>query len=247
MIHIEKDSIIIENSTLRVASPTGDYDDNTLIEFYDIANPSVSIGAFQAQYIKYGNMVYAHNGHMELGAAILKIDPGSTHSSASYVRMSKELLSQMNGGSLESTSLEEVIDVEKKSIEEQINKTPEKAEVIPEEPKAEEPVAPAPEEVLPEVPVETPIETPVTPEVPVETPVETPVTPEVVVPPAEVSGEVIEETIVAPPVVEEVVPESLVPTVEEVLNEVIPEIESVLPEPVAKLIRKAKAKKKKLA
>lgn len=233
MIHIEKDKEVAENINLRVASETGDYDDTALIQVYDISTPDIPAGAFQAQYIKYGSLVYNFNGHMELGAAILKIDPQSTHSSASYVRMSRELFSQMNGGSLESTSLEEVIDVEKKSIEEQINKTPEEPEVIPEEPKLEEPVVPAPEEVLPEVPVETPTETSVTPEV--------------VVPPAEVSGEVLEETIVAPPVVEEAVPESVVPTVEEVLNEVIPEIESVLPEPVAKLIRKAKAKRKKLA
>ncbi len=119
MIHIEKDGEVAENINLRVASATGNYEDAALIEVYDVSAPELVAGAFQAQYIKYGSVVYGFNGHMELGAAILKNDPESTHTSASYVRMSRNLLSQMNGGSLESASLDKVISVEKKNIEDQ--------------------------------------------------------------------------------------------------------------------------------
>ncbi len=155
MIHIEKDTDVIENPNTKVATATGDYEDNALIEVYSTDEPDKIVGAFQAQFIRYGSMVYACNGHMELGAAILKIDPESTHTSASYVRMSRELLSQMNGGSLESTSLDEVISAEKKSTEEKIGEEPEVVDEPPTEALPEEPVAPDPEEVVPqEVPEE---------------------------------------------------------------------------------------------
>ncbi|GEM_PF-2568222 len=127
MIHIQKDQYVAENENLRVATATGDYEDVALIEFYDIANPDVIAGRFQAQYIRYGGMVYRFNDPKELGAEILLIDPTSTHAAASYVRMSNELLGQMNGGTLESVSLDEVRSVEQAKMEDAIENPPEQA------------------------------------------------------------------------------------------------------------------------
>ncbi len=122
MIHIEKDKEILENPNLKVASDTGDYEDETLINFYDKSNKEVILGSFQAQYVKYGGMIYRFNDKMELGEAILKIDPNSTHTAVSYVRMSNDLRDKMNNGSLgsdlfEKTSVDEQVDAEE-TIEE---------------------------------------------------------------------------------------------------------------------------------
>lgn len=144
MIHIEKDQLVSENQTLKVATATGDYDDNALIEVYDISNPGVITGSFHAQYIAYGGLVYRYNSAKELGEEILKIDPQSTHTSASYVRMSNELLAKMDGGTLEVDSLDEVISNEQTKIEQQ---RIEPVDVLEEETN----------ENLDEVPQETPV------------------------------------------------------------------------------------------
>ena len=111
MIHIEKDQSIYENNNLRVLSNTGDYDDNQLIEVYDVEKPE-TVSSFAAQFIKYGSIVYKFSTPPELGEEILKNDPESTHSAASYVRMQKELLRQITEDSLESDSLSKVLDNE---------------------------------------------------------------------------------------------------------------------------------------
>lgn len=113
MIRIDKDQEILDNENLRVAAPSGDYADTALIEFYDIGNPEINAGSYQAQCIKYGNLVYKFNDLEELGEEILKIDPESTHEAASFVRMSKELLMRMKGGTLDSNSLDQILEKEK--------------------------------------------------------------------------------------------------------------------------------------
>lgn len=134
MIHIEENQNIEENPHLKVVTPTGDYEDTALIEFYDVATPSIVVGAFQAQYVKYGSMVYRFNDHIELGKAILEIDPNSTHTSASYVRMTNELLSKMNNGTLEPESLDRALSTEQDKMEEQIENPPVEEEVSEEVP-----------------------------------------------------------------------------------------------------------------
>lgn len=129
MIHIEKDQNILENENIRVASSTGDYNDSDFIEFYDVNNPSVVAGAFHAQYVKYGSLVYKFNDPVELGEEIYKIDPESTHQSASFVRMKKELLRQMDQGSLEPESLSQVLSDEQAVMEEKITETNQMSEV----------------------------------------------------------------------------------------------------------------------
>ncbi len=121
MIHIEKDQRVLENENLRIATTTGDYEDGALIEFYNISDPEMVAGSFQAQYVKYGSLVYKFNDHKELGTAILKIDPTSTHTAASYVRMTNELLAQMEGGSLEPTSLDQALATEQIKMEDAID------------------------------------------------------------------------------------------------------------------------------
>ncbi len=119
MIHIEKGQSVAENTNLRVLTTTGDYEDSALIECYDLKYPDITAGSFQAQYIKYGSLVYQFNSPKDLGEAILKIDPESTHTAASFVRMTNALLAQMTAGTLEAQSLDQVVATEQAAIDEQ--------------------------------------------------------------------------------------------------------------------------------
>lgn len=49
-----------------VFSPTGDYDSFDLVEVYVKENPDVSNGALQAQYVKFGPVVYREDEYTEL-------------------------------------------------------------------------------------------------------------------------------------------------------------------------------------
>ncbi len=129
MIYLENNQSVKDEKGLFIASSSGNYEDGDLIEFYNENSPGIVAGVFQAQYVKYGGMVYRFNGHAELGAEILKIDPESTHSAASYVRMSNELLAQMDEGKLESDSLEKILDEEKEKMDEELINTEEASEI----------------------------------------------------------------------------------------------------------------------
>ncbi len=221
MIHIEQGQSVADNENLKVVTATGDYSDNALIEFCNVDTPEVVAGSFAAQYIKYGGMVYRFNGAKELGEEILKIDTESTHTAASYVRMTNELLSQMDEGSLEPTSLDQVISDEQAKTEGQMESPVEEVPAEEETPVEETPVeedVPAVEEEVPveETPAEVPVEEPPVEEVPVE---ETPVV----------------ETPVDP-VVPEVVPEDVV------VPDVIPVEEVPLDQPVSMLTKKRSRK-----
>lgn len=63
---------------LWVATATGEYADTDLIECVEEGTPS-GAHMFQAQYIKYGSIVYQHNTPEELGAALFGVDPESSH------------------------------------------------------------------------------------------------------------------------------------------------------------------------
>lgn len=223
MIHIEKDQNIVENENLRVSTSTGDYEDGALVEFYNIDSPDVVVGTFQAQYIKYGGMVYTFGGHKELGEAILKIDPESTHTAASYVRMSNQLLAQMEGGSLEPDSLDQVISEEQTKMEDKMENPPETPpedipaeEVVPEDSTATE--ADTTEEPLPE---DSSVPEVDAPEVVPEDVIETDNIP---------APDVIPEDIVP-----DVAPDELVP-VDVVPDELVPSPD----EPVSAIVRKRK-------
>ncbi len=82
MIHIDQGQAIPENPSLKVFSVSGDYSDNDLIECCGLDNTNIPVASFQAQFIKYGGLVYRFNEPEELGQAIVAIDPVSTHDSA---------------------------------------------------------------------------------------------------------------------------------------------------------------------
>jgi hypothetical protein len=121
MIHIEKNQIVPECENLRTLSASGDYNDDDIIECYNPDDPSIAICGFTASFIKYGGLMYRFNDPAELGAEILKIDPESTHSAASFVRMNEELSKKMEEGSLEPESLKQALEEEQTMMEEKIN------------------------------------------------------------------------------------------------------------------------------
>jgi hypothetical protein len=82
MIHIEQNQKIPENPGLRVLSPTGDYNDVDLIECAPLDGDDIAVASLQAQFIKYGGLVYRYNEPEELGKAIYEVDKNSTHDSA---------------------------------------------------------------------------------------------------------------------------------------------------------------------
>lgn len=82
MIKIEKNQIVPEHPDLRVLSSSGDYGDNDLIECSTLDNPDFALYAFPASFIRYGNIVNQFNNPLELGEALLKIDPDCTHDTA---------------------------------------------------------------------------------------------------------------------------------------------------------------------
>lgn len=240
MIHIEKGESIKDNENLRIKSPSGDYDDADLIEFYDVDDKKNVSGAFQAQYVKYGGMVYMFNSPKELGEAILKIDPESTHTTASYVRMTNELLAKMNGGTLEVNSLQDVVNAEQASIddqaqaEEKVEETPAEETSTEETPATEEEVEETPEETV-EEPEEVPADESPINELPIEElssetststnplPPELPVdeTPEIELPPVETSVPDATSTppeIIPPP--EDIIPEPIQPIIEEIVTKI---------------------------
>lgn len=120
MIHIEKNQTVPENEDLIVLSDSGDYNDNDLIECCNVEDPGFAVVSFPAAFIKYGGIINQFSDPKLLGEEILKIDPESTHTAASYVRMMKELEAQMNGGELESGSLGQIISEEKDNVEEKL-------------------------------------------------------------------------------------------------------------------------------
>jgi len=157
MIYIEQDQTIPENENIRVLSKTGDYNDTDPIEYYSVEEPGVAQGAYHAQFIKYGGLVYRFSDPKELGEEILKIDPESTHSAASFVRMQNELLKQFDQGSLEPESLNKVLSDEQTNMEEKIEEVDSEEEELESEPEPESTPEPEPEpipepepEVIPE-------------------------------------------------------------------------------------------------
>lgn len=64
-VHIEQDSPIPETTNQFVLSPTGDYGPFDLIEFYQDGIKQ-SFGAYQAQFVKFGGIVYRESEYIEL-------------------------------------------------------------------------------------------------------------------------------------------------------------------------------------
>jgi hypothetical protein len=104
MIYIEKGQKIAENENIVVFSETGDYNDFDLIEYSKIDTPESPMGAFQAQFVKYGGLVYKFSDPEELGKEILKIDFTSKHGAAEFARTMKNMRIQMGEGTFGETA-----------------------------------------------------------------------------------------------------------------------------------------------
>ena len=86
MIPIVKGMFIPDAPDLVVMSPDGQYGDSDLIACADVSAPDVHTASFAAQYIRYGKLVYQFNTPEELGAAIVAVDPKSSHDAAQLFR-----------------------------------------------------------------------------------------------------------------------------------------------------------------
>ncbi len=150
--------------------PDGKYADTDLILCASADNPDVAVAQLQAQYIKYGPMVYQFNTPEELGAALSAIDAESTHDAVALYKEEETRRKARETGTLEPENpvpapdkVEEPPPAEETQEEEVQEESPLPAEedeaVVPtaEEPvlpdsAPEEPAAPEPAPPLPETP-----------------------------------------------------------------------------------------------
>jgi hypothetical protein len=82
MIKLKRGDQVFGEAKLKVSADAGEYGDYDLIECIDSSSPDAAPSMFQAQFIKYGSIVYQHNTPEALGAALVAIDPESTHDAA---------------------------------------------------------------------------------------------------------------------------------------------------------------------
>ena len=78
MVTITSGLRIADQPNLRVYSPEGQYADADLILLSDAADLATPVAMLQAQFVKYGPVVYQFNTPEDLGKAVLAIDPTST-------------------------------------------------------------------------------------------------------------------------------------------------------------------------
>ncbi len=78
MVTITSGKGVPENPTLIVVSPDGDYADTDSILCAEPDASTLPVAIFEAQFVRYGSMVYRYNTPEELGKDVLAIDPSST-------------------------------------------------------------------------------------------------------------------------------------------------------------------------
>lgn len=79
MITITEGQAVAENEGLVVSSKGSDYADTDLILCASKEQPLVPIAMYQAQFVRYGSVVYQFNTPEDLGKALYEIDKDSTH------------------------------------------------------------------------------------------------------------------------------------------------------------------------
>lgn len=161
MIEIKRKDRIPDDRSLVVAHDGGKYADTDLILCADAGNPDEPTMQLQAQYIKYGPLVYQFNTPEELGAAIFALDPDSTHDAVMLYKEEASRKKARETGTLEPENPVEAPDKtepepeqkeeEEETIEEPVREAEEPPVEEPAEPVGEseeplEPEAPAPEE-----------------------------------------------------------------------------------------------------
>lgn len=86
MISLSRGDAVAGLSDLIVSSPSGEYADTDLILCARKDTPDFDTAMYQAQFIRYGEVVYQHETPEALGAALIAIDPESTHDAAQLWR-----------------------------------------------------------------------------------------------------------------------------------------------------------------
>lgn len=86
MVPITKGDRVPEAEDLIISAESGDYNDVDLILCAQSSEPEVPTAMYQAQYLRYGNLVYQMDTPEALGAAIVAIEPNSTHDAAQLWR-----------------------------------------------------------------------------------------------------------------------------------------------------------------
>lgn len=86
MVTLTQDVKIADSPSLVLCSPEGDYQDTDLVLFAEAKDPTFATAQFQAQFAKYGPVVYQYNTPEELGAALFALDPASTHDSVALYK-----------------------------------------------------------------------------------------------------------------------------------------------------------------
>lgn len=86
MIPITKGMSVPDAPSLVVTTDDGRYGDFDLIQCADVTDQTSSACAYQAQFIRYGKMVYQYQTPETLGEAIVAFDPESTHDAAQLWR-----------------------------------------------------------------------------------------------------------------------------------------------------------------
>jgi hypothetical protein len=79
MVTLANNQAVAQSETLRVYSPDGEYADQDLILCAEAERPDLPTAMLQAQFIRYGSIVYRFQTPEELGEALYAIDPSSTH------------------------------------------------------------------------------------------------------------------------------------------------------------------------
>lgn len=196
MISIKKGEKLAWSPGIVVAADTGEYADFDLIECASTEDKTFAVAQYQAQYIRYGDVVYQHSSPEALGEALVALDPESTHDAAQLWREDEARRIARSGGNLKPEDPTPAPDA--------VVEEPPQEEIPPEEtPEESESNETAPEENAPE-------ETPVVPELPPDnTSTTTPATPE----PEAYDPGVYGEALVPPPTAPELPPVEVVPEV----------------------------------
>ncbi len=78
MISITQGSSLADNGGMIIVSPSGQYADTDLILCATKTEPDLAIAMYQAQFLRYGDIVYQFNTPEDLGKAVFAIDPEAT-------------------------------------------------------------------------------------------------------------------------------------------------------------------------
>jgi hypothetical protein len=136
----------VPEQDLVVAVSDGQYADTDLILCAPSDTPDIPTAMLQAQYVKYGPVVYQYNTPEELGAAIFALDPSSTHDAVALYKEQVARDKARNEGTLEPS-----------------NPVPAPDAAVPADPPATDPSDPPADSVTPPPPVSS--ESTTTPEV----------------------------------------------------------------------------------